>query len=154
MKNNRGFTLIEMVVVMVILGILAAVALPKFVDMTSQARTAKMQGAVGAVQSSVTLIHAKWLALGSPTDATAVTAEGGVSLASNSATKMVNGYPASETFVRANENLAGLDSSFVTTATSTSVTTITDSTNTSCLFTVTESTGSGVPPVVSAISGC
>jgi MSHA pilin protein MshA len=150
MKKARGFTLIEMIVVMVILGILAAVALPKFVNMTGQARLAKMNGAVGAVQSSITLIHAKWLAQGSPTGSTpTITAEGNVSLVPDDATDMKFGYPAAETFLRTNENLAGLDANFTTTGTSATVTTITDPNGpAACAFTITESTAAGVPPVL------
>lgn len=50
-NHQQGFTLIELVMVIVILGILAAVALPKFVDMSSQAQTAAVQGVAGAISS-------------------------------------------------------------------------------------------------------
>ena len=83
MRNESGFTLIELVVVISILGILAAFAIPRFISLETEARVSTTQSLAGSVRSAGALAHGLWLAQSSPAT---VDMEG-------STITIANGYP-------------------------------------------------------------
>jgi len=82
-SEQRGFTLIELVVVITILGILAAFAIPRFASLETEARIAAIQGLAGSVRSSAALAHSLSLTQNNPPT---VNVEGNL-------INMSNGYP-------------------------------------------------------------
>jgi MSHA pilin protein MshA len=85
--SARGFTLIELVVVITILGILAAFAVPRFLSLDQQARVAAVQGLGGSVRSASALVHSYAIATGQTGATGSITMEG-------TPIALVHGYPA------------------------------------------------------------
>lgn len=71
LSQQSGFTLIELIIVIVILGILAVTAQPKFLSFSSDAHLSVFKSSYGSFHSAMDLSHKKWLASGSPSGAEA-----------------------------------------------------------------------------------
>lgn len=151
LNKQQGFTLIELIMVIVILGILAAVALPKFANLGGDARKATLQGALGSVKSAAAIVHAKALV-----DGTTKEASSSVALEGNPKVATAYGYPANSAI----QSAAGItDFNVVVTDRNATISASNDGGTTAvadCNFTYEAPTAEDTVPVISAITdkGC
>ena len=92
MKKQAGFTLIELVIVIIILGIMAVTAAPKFLNLQDDAKKSAAQGVQAAVSSAAQLVYSKAALVGVERDA-----NGAVSSSDGTSIDVVYGYPAATT---------------------------------------------------------
>lgn len=93
--QQRGFTLIELIIVIVILGILAVTAAPRFIDLSSDANASVLRGVQAAVQSGAQLVYARSAIAGEQTNAAAGDATSQVSVGGQTV-ETDFGYPDAE----------------------------------------------------------
>ncbi len=102
-SSEQGFTLIELIVVIVILGILAAFAIPRFVNLQNDARRSVLQGVSGSLQAASALVYSKSLVTGSTASSSS-----NVNIGQGVVIATAFGYPTANAVSQALQNLTNV----------------------------------------------
>ena len=162
-RSAQGFTLIELIVVISIVGILASIALPRFMNAQSDARAAKVLALNGSIRAASALAHARCLLDQAANPVGACTAAGGTAATEGLNIPMIDGYPQANTagIITAAQLNAGTDGLTISAggAGVNQQITITPNgatTPANCIISYTSPTGAGAPAVIAppVTTGC
>jgi prepilin-type N-terminal cleavage/methylation domain-containing protein len=79
LRNSKGFTLIELIIIIIILGIISAVAIPKYMDMKTSAQTGTAKGILGALASAESILFSNYVLNGATYDNASIVANANIS---------------------------------------------------------------------------
>ncbi|NQY35192.1 MAG: type II secretion system protein [Alteromonadaceae bacterium] len=155
LKKQQGFTLIELVVVIVILGILAATAAPKFIDLTGDARKSTLQGVKGALEGANNMVFSKAIIDGAANKKWTSPGENGYDYLLTWGYLRSHGNPSFVTAFRDTTGLTKEEWDFVIVGDTSTTITAAGSTKSDCQVLYEDATAAGERPTITVTgSGC